>query len=315
MRVTTFESPLGPYVGHYPLLPRPPAPAGVAERLRRGQRGAHAGGDRGGQPAGAARVRAGAARHARARAQHRPRGARRAGPARLRQPGRAQRDRDAAVRRPARRHPLDRPARHRPVRDGVRPVRAGPPGDACRSPPRSCAASPRCWTIEGGEAGTARSWRTEEIVSYESGFKRELVAFHDSAVSGTAPVTSGRDGLRDIALCQAIIESHRREGRWTTRPSPAGKGPRGEHSRRRPGRAIAVANAPVSYGAFEITVGHDPNVPDGMSVLDQVAAAGLRGHRPRPGRVPGQRDAAGGAAGRAGPGPGRRLPGAALRRP
>jgi inosose dehydratase len=38
-----------------------------------------------------------------------------------------------------------------------------------------------------------------------------------------------------------------------------------------------VANAPVSYGAFEITVGHDPNVPDGVSVLDQVAAAGYAG--------------------------------------
>jgi inosose dehydratase len=40
---------------------------------------------------------------------------------------------------------------------------------------------------------------------------------------------------------------------------------------------IAVANAPVSYGAFELTVGHDPNVPDGLSVLDQVAAAGYAG--------------------------------------
>jgi inosose dehydratase len=40
---------------------------------------------------------------------------------------------------------------------------------------------------------------------------------------------------------------------------------------------IAVANAPVSYGAFEITVGHDPSVPDGLSVLDQVAAAGYAG--------------------------------------
>jgi inosose dehydratase len=38
-----------------------------------------------------------------------------------------------------------------------------------------------------------------------------------------------------------------------------------------------VANAPVSYGAFEITVGHDPNVPDGISVLDQVAEAGYAG--------------------------------------
>jgi inosose dehydratase len=42
-------------------------------------------------------------------------------------------------------------------------------------------------------------------------------------------------------------------------------------------RAILVANAPVSYGAFEVTVGHDPNVPDGRSVLDQVAAAGYSG--------------------------------------
>ena len=39
------------------------------------------------------------------------------------------------------------------------------------------------------------------------------------------------------------------------------------------GAAIAVANAPVSYGAFELTVGHVPGVPDGVTVLDQVAAA------------------------------------------
>jgi inosose dehydratase len=40
---------------------------------------------------------------------------------------------------------------------------------------------------------------------------------------------------------------------------------------------IMVANAPVSFGAFEITVGHDPNVPDGLSVLNQVAEAGYAG--------------------------------------
>jgi len=40
---------------------------------------------------------------------------------------------------------------------------------------------------------------------------------------------------------------------------------------------IAVANAPVSYGAFELTVGTDPDVPDGESVLGQVAAAGYAG--------------------------------------
>jgi inosose dehydratase len=43
------------------------------------------------------------------------------------------------------------------------------------------------------------------------------------------------------------------------------------------GAPIAVANAPVSYGAFELTVGSDPDVPDGQSVLSQVAAAGYAG--------------------------------------
>jgi inosose dehydratase len=38
-----------------------------------------------------------------------------------------------------------------------------------------------------------------------------------------------------------------------------------------------VANAPVSYGAFEVTVGIDPNVPDASMVLDEVAAAGYAG--------------------------------------
>src|SRR5437879_153531 len=41
--------------------------------------------------------------------------------------------------------------------------------------------------------------------------------------------------------------------------------------------AVVVGNAPVSYGAFEVTVGKDPNVPDGLSVLDQVATAGYAG--------------------------------------
>jgi inosose dehydratase len=40
---------------------------------------------------------------------------------------------------------------------------------------------------------------------------------------------------------------------------------------------VVVANAPVSYGAFELTVGIDPNVPDGVGVLDAVAAAGYAG--------------------------------------
>ena len=40
---------------------------------------------------------------------------------------------------------------------------------------------------------------------------------------------------------------------------------------------VRVANAPVSYGAFEITVGRYPNVPDANDVLDFVADSGYVG--------------------------------------
>jgi inosose dehydratase len=40
---------------------------------------------------------------------------------------------------------------------------------------------------------------------------------------------------------------------------------------------LALANAPVSYGAFELTVGIVPGVPDGGKVLDDVASAGYAG--------------------------------------
>ncbi|MFL5514822.1 MAG: TIM barrel protein [Gemmatimonadales bacterium] len=40
---------------------------------------------------------------------------------------------------------------------------------------------------------------------------------------------------------------------------------------------VAIANAPCSYGAFEITVGVDPNVPPGSRLLQQVGEAGYAG--------------------------------------
>lgn len=40
---------------------------------------------------------------------------------------------------------------------------------------------------------------------------------------------------------------------------------------------ISLANAPVSYGAFEVTVGIDPNTPDGIAILDEVSSAGYAG--------------------------------------
>lgn len=71
---------------------------------------------------------------------------------------------------------------------------------------------PTLLEIEDGDPGTARSRLAQEITSYESPFKRELIAFHDAVVSGTPPVTSGVDGMRDIALCQAIITCYRTGG-------------------------------------------------------------------------------------------------------
>jgi inosose dehydratase len=40
---------------------------------------------------------------------------------------------------------------------------------------------------------------------------------------------------------------------------------------------MAVANAPCSYGAFEITVGIDPAVPAALALLDDVSGAGYSG--------------------------------------
>src|SRR5205823_335605 len=40
---------------------------------------------------------------------------------------------------------------------------------------------------------------------------------------------------------------------------------------------IRVANAPCSYGAFEITVGYLPNIPDALDVLESMSQAGYEG--------------------------------------
>jgi predicted dehydrogenase len=77
---------------------------------------------------------------------------------------------------------------------------------------------PSLLEIEDGDPGTARSHVSEEITSYESPFKRELMAFHDSVVNGTPPLTSGVDGMRDIALCQSIVRCFR-TGRAVDNPT------------------------------------------------------------------------------------------------
>jgi predicted dehydrogenase len=67
---------------------------------------------------------------------------------------------------------------------------------------------PTTLCLEGGEDGTSRAWQTQEVTSYQESFKEELIQFHDCVVERKAPVTSGEDGLRDVALCEAVIAVH-----------------------------------------------------------------------------------------------------------
>src|ERR1700730_7493545 len=62
---------------------------------------------------------------------------------------------------------------------------------------------------ETGVPKSPRSSRTEEITSFNESFKEELIHFHDCITAGREPVTSGRDTLHYIALCEAIVAVHR----------------------------------------------------------------------------------------------------------
>jgi predicted dehydrogenase len=62
---------------------------------------------------------------------------------------------------------------------------------------------------EAGAAPSPRSWRTEEITSYEESFKQELIHFYDCVTTGREPITSATDTLHDIALCEAVVRVHR----------------------------------------------------------------------------------------------------------
>ena len=68
---------------------------------------------------------------------------------------------------------------------------------------------PTMLVLEDGEARSPLASRSEQVTSYRESFREELVHFHDCVTGGRAPITSGRDALRDIALCEAIVEVHR----------------------------------------------------------------------------------------------------------
>jgi predicted dehydrogenase len=60
---------------------------------------------------------------------------------------------------------------------------------------------------EGGDVGTARSWQRDEVVSYDEAFKRELVEFADCIATGREPRTSAADGLRDVRVAEAVARA------------------------------------------------------------------------------------------------------------
>ncbi|MCB8883592.1 Gfo/Idh/MocA family oxidoreductase [Acidisoma cellulosilytica] len=64
-------------------------------------------------------------------------------------------------------------------------------------------------TEETGIAGSVQSQATQRILSHEASFKAELVHFHDCVTQGAKARTPVTEGLQDISLCAAILESHR----------------------------------------------------------------------------------------------------------
>jgi predicted dehydrogenase len=89
--------------------------------------------------------------------------------------------------------------------------------------------APTLLVSEDGEDSSQHSSRREEITSYRESFKEELVHFHDCVTSGREPVTSGRDSLHDIAICEAIVGVHRSH-RPLDRPSEPALAPARERS-------------------------------------------------------------------------------------
>ncbi len=69
--------------------------------------------------------------------------------------------------------------------------------------------APTSLEVTSGVPGGPETATSRELVSFESSFKRELIAFHQAVTGESEAVTPGLDGLRDIALCQAVVASAR----------------------------------------------------------------------------------------------------------
>jgi predicted dehydrogenase len=62
--------------------------------------------------------------------------------------------------------------------------------------------------VESGAIGSQGSSVTDEIVSYEEAFERELIEFHDAVTGRREPRTGATDGIAGTALAEAIARVH-----------------------------------------------------------------------------------------------------------
>lgn len=67
---------------------------------------------------------------------------------------------------------------------------------------------PTTLVLEEGEVGSTRSWETIETAAYDEAFEIELLEFHAAITEARDPSTGVDDGLRDVALCAAIVGAH-----------------------------------------------------------------------------------------------------------
>ncbi len=69
--------------------------------------------------------------------------------------------------------------------------------------------APAVLTEESGTLCSAQSRSTSEILSFQAGFREELVHFHACVTRGETPRTTAADALHDVMLCRSILLAHR----------------------------------------------------------------------------------------------------------
>ena len=220
LRVTTLESPFAPYVAHYPLVGGKRPPAAIAEQL-----GAEADVAIAAALDGAGEFERKVYRWVLLDTLASMRSMRcaacwRARPAGLRGPARRQCQRHARIRRVARRHSLAGSLQSGFARYEMEFAAFAPDRRITLAFPSPFLRSePTVLRVEEGDGMGPRLSSTPQTTSYESAFKRELLAFHAAVTTGASLPTSGSDGVRDVALCEQIIRSYREGRQSTIRPT------------------------------------------------------------------------------------------------